>query len=62
MLSYIVLYYITAYPTYAIRKSFQELFWKCKSINLKKLKLSQSPSPQWPQAALRLGGDGRQVS
>ena len=31
-------------------------------FNLKKIKLSLSPSPQWPQAALRLGGDGRQVS
>ena len=41
--------------------SFQSLFWKCKSISLKKLKLSLSPSPQWPQAALRVGGDGRQV-
>ena len=42
-------------------KSFQELFWKCNAFNFKKLKLSLSPSPQWPQAALRLGGDGRQV-
>ena len=30
-------------------------------INLKKLKSSLSPSQQWPQAALRLRGDGRQV-
>ena len=40
---------------------WRSLFWNVKAFNLKKLKLSLSPSPQWPQAALRLGGDGRQV-
>ena len=35
--------------------SFQSLFWKCKAFNLKKLKLSLSPSPQWPQAACGWG-------
>ena len=49
---------------YAMRKSFQELYRKCKAFNLKKkLKLSLSPSPHWPQAAraLRLGGNGRRI-
>ena len=41
---------------------FNRSFGNVKAFNLKKLKLSLSPSPQWPQAALRLGGDGRQVS
>ena len=41
---------------------FKSSFGNVKAFNLKKLKLSLSPSPQWPQAALRLGGDGRQVS
>ena len=36
-------------------------FGNVKAFNFKKLKLSLTPSPQWPQAALRLGGDGRQV-
>ena len=40
---------------------FKSYFGNVKAFNLKKLKLSLSPSPQWPEAALRLGGDGRQV-
>ena len=40
---------------------FKSSFGNVKAFNLKKLKLSLSPSQQWPQAALRLGGDGRQV-
>ena len=38
---------------------FKSYFGNVKAFNFKKLKLSLSPSPQWPQAALRLGGDGR---
>ena len=41
---------------------FKSSFGNVKAFNLKKLKVSLSPSRQWPQAALRLGGDGRQVS
>ena len=40
---------------------FNRSFGNVKAFNFKKLKLSLSPSPQWPQAALRLGGDGMQV-
>ena len=40
---------------------FKSSFGNVKAFNLKKLKLSLSPSPQWPQAALLLGGDGRHV-
>ena len=40
---------------------FKSPFGNVNAFNLKKLKLSLSPSPQWPQAALQLGGDGRQV-
>ena len=40
---------------------FNPSFGNVKAFNLKKLKLTLIPSPQWPQAALRLGGDGRQV-
>ena len=43
-------------------RHFKSSFGNVKAFNLKKLKLSLSPSPQWPQAALRLGGDGRRVS
>ena len=32
---------------------FNPSFGNVKAFNLKKLKLSLSPSPQWPQAALR---------
>ena len=40
---------------------FKSSFGDVNTFNSKKLKLSLSPSPQWPQAALRLGpgGDGR---
>ena len=38
---------------------FKSYFGNVKAFNLKKFKLSLSPSPQWPEAALRLGGDGR---
>ena len=34
---------------------FKSSFGNVKAFNLKKLKLSLSPSPQWPQAALLLG-------
>ena len=34
---------------------FKSSFGNVKAFNLKKLKLSLTPSPQWPQAALRLG-------
>ena len=34
---------------------FNPSFGNVKAFNLKKLKLSLSPSPQWPQAALRRG-------
>ena len=37
---------------------FKSYFGNVKAFNLKKLKLSLSPSPQWPEVALRLGGDG----
>ena len=40
---------------------FYPSFGNVKAFNLKKLKSTLSPSPQWPQAALRLGGDGGQV-
>ena len=40
---------------------FNPSFGNVKAFNLKKLKLSLSLSQQWPQAALRLEGDGRQV-
>ena len=40
---------------------FKSYFGNVKAFNLKKLELSLSPSPQWPEAALLLGGDGRQV-
>ena len=44
------------------RRRYASSFGSVKAaFNLKKLKLSLSPSPQWPQAALWLGGDGRQV-
>ena len=43
---------------YAMRKSFQSLFWKCKSISFKKIKINAEPVTAM---ALRLGGDGRQV-
>ena len=46
---------------YAVRKSLKSSFGNVKSFNLKK-KLSLGPSPQWPQTALRLGGDGRRLS
>ena len=36
-------------------------FGNVKAFNLKTLKLSLSPTPQWLQGALRLEGDGRQV-
>ena len=54
-----------AYSGYAqamrFESHFKSSFGNSKAFNLKKLKLSLSPSPQWPQAALLLGGDGRQV-
>ena len=34
---------------------FNPSFGNVKAFNLKKLKLTLSPSPQWPQATLRLG-------
>ena len=50
------------YVAMRFESHFKSSFGKVKALNVKKLKLSLSPSPQWPQAALRLGGDGRQVS
>ena len=45
---------------YATQKSFNELFWKCKDISLKKFKIIAEPV-----AAMASGGpaagDGRQV-
>ena len=46
--------------TMRFESHFKSSFGNVKAFNLKKLKLSLSgslsPSPQWPQAALRLGG------
>ena len=58
-----ILHVILYYDIYVIRSLISiALLGNVKALNLEKLKLSLSPSPQWPQAALRLGGDGRQVS
>ena len=37
------------------KSHFNRSFGNVKAFNLKKLKLSLSPSQQWPQAALLLG-------
>ena len=52
---------VTCHYTMRCESHFNPSFGIVKAFNLKKLKLTLSPSPQWPQAALRLGGDGRQV-
>ena len=44
-----------------LESHFKSSFGNVKAFNLKKLKLSLSPSPQWPQAALLLKDYGRQV-
>ena len=48
-------------PSMQFESHFKSYFGNVKAFNLKKLKLLLSPSQQWPQAALRLGGDGGQV-
>ena len=47
--------------TMLFESRFKSSFGNVNKCNLKKLQLSFSPSPLWPQAALWLGGDGRQV-
>ena len=42
--------------TYAMRKSFQELFWKCKSILLKQIKIIAEPVPAMAAGGPAAGG------
>ena len=52
---------LVCYSETESKSHFNRSFGNVKAFNLKKLKLTLSLSPQWQQAALRLGGDGRQV-